>query len=621
VIGLARELAAGGLGTLKDIKVPTITTDFDSKLKVQVEDDNICPHFVGYHIKDVTNRPSPDWLQNRLKMIGLTPISAIVDITNYICFSYFRPLHAYDAGKLSGNLKVRVTNSEKLTLLNDKEYQLSGEEIVVADETKPLGLAGIMGSLDAACDMETKEIFLEAALFNPLLIAKAGRKHSLQSDARYRFERQVDPAFTEAGLAIAAKMITDICGGKISQIITGSKQESKPQIIHFRLAKIKELGGTDLAAGKAVEILKSLGFAVQPAGEILQLTVPSWRNDIEGEADIVEEVIRVNGYQHLIEEPLPGALDLPTTSLTRPQKNLMTLRRLLASRGLNEVVSWSFMSSKKAELFGPLHEEMTLQNPINRELDYMRPSIIGNMLGIIQKNHARSLRNLSCFEIGPIFAPAGQELVITGIREGKTAGRSIYPEQRNFDVYDIKADFIAVLNEIGLNFERFESSANVPSWYHPKRASAVQLGKNIVGYFGELHPSIIQQFGVKSNVVAFEILIGNLPQQKSKSTSKGVYEVSDYPKVERDYAFVLDQGVTAAALLKAVKDCEKNLITKVELFDVYESDSLGDNKKSLALTVTFQAKDRTLTDGEIEVISHKIIANVKEKLGGELRAS
>lgn len=619
VYGIARDLAAAGIGILKPLLKPKFKHSFISPINIESIDENkLCPLFMGCYIKNIQNKPSPKWLQDKLKDIGEQSINAIVDITNYICHSFARPLHVYDANKIKGSLLVRkACAGEKLLALNNKEYNLIGNELVVSDSEKVLGLAGIIGGVSSSCSLETTTIFIESALFDRINIATSGRLHGIESAARYRFERGIDPLFVELGLSLAIEMILDICGGEISEYVYSGQLNYCPQTIDFSIEKVKILSGIELKAANIKEILKNLGFEIiNEDDQILKLLIPSWRQDIEGQADIVEEIIRIFGYDNIPLVAMPS-IDAEVNNIPSEYKNINLTRKILAIRGLNEVITWSFMSSDKAGLFEELRSELKLQNPISSELDYMRPNIIANLLDALKKNQLRNYNDISLFEIGPVFTEIeDQYMVASGIRVGKNNGRNVYNDYRDYDVFDIKADLIAVLNEIGIN-ENNLRSAKSTSYYHPGRSESLYLGKMQIACYGQLHPKILKAFNIKSSVVCFEIYLHNI-DNKIRNKKKP-FIISDYQAITRDYAFIIDREQNAIDIVNAVRSLNEKMIKNVELFDIYIDEHDTNGKKSIAITVTIQAQDHTLNEEEITKLNDNIIAKVKVKTGAKLR--
>jgi phenylalanyl-tRNA synthetase beta chain len=629
VRGIARDLAASGLGTLKPLNAAPVPGTYDSPIKVSLDftDDtaDACPQFVGRYFKGVKNGPSPKWLQDRLLAIGLRPISALVDVTNYIAFEYGRPLHVFDADKVTGNIHARLAKpGEKLLALNDETYELDGEMTVIADDKGAEGVAGVIGGLETGCTEDTVNVFLEVAYFDPVRTAMTGRKLNLQTDARYRFERGVDPALLKHGCEIATRMILDLCGGEVSNVEIAGDDPLWWHTLDFDLSKVAALGGTDVDSVEARRILEALGFAIQSdQGSRVTVMVPSWRPDIEGPACLVEEVVRIYGYDRIPPVSLPRDEPLPELALSPLQRRRAQARRLLASRGLVEAVTYSFMPDSQAKLFGGVDDAMRLLNPISADLDVMRPSILPNLLAAAARNQARGYGDMGLFEVGPQFPgskPEDQQSVAAGIRVGKTGPRHWAAPPRDVDAYDAKADAQAVLADLGLPADRAQVTAEAPGWYHPGRSGALRLGPMMLAAFGELHPAVLKALDIKGPAVGFEIYFDNLPAAKAKkSAAKAALNLSALQPVNRDFAFVVDAGVEAASVVKAAFAADKGLIVDVSLFDVYEGKGVGEGKKSLAINVVLQPADKTLTDADIDAVADKVIASVVKATGGELR--
>lgn len=623
VRGVARDLAAAGLGKLKEIKTQKINGNFKSPISVNIENTDKAPLFIGRHIKNVNNKNSPEWLKKRLTSIGLKPISALVDITNFLTFDLGRPAHVYDAAKLNGNVTVRdAKNGEKIKTLNEKEYTIDSDVLVIADEKNPVAIAGIIGGLESGCSKNTKDIFLEIALFNPLNVSKAGRRLQIDSDARYRFERAVDGGFAQDGAELATKLILDICGGEPSELVISGKVPSQEKIIDFIPSSVKRIAGIEILEKEIEGILSALGFGVKANDKSLHVKVPSWRSDVVIEEDLVEEIIRIYGLDKIPALNIRSD-ELPKPAMSLDQKKISDIRRVLASQGLREVVTFSFMDSKIAGLFGSQNNKIV--NPISSDLDEMRPSIIPNLLSAVKKNNARSIANISLFEVGPIFENLipgeGQKISASGVREGKNIQKNHYGDSRKVDCFDAKADVFAAI-ALYVNPENLQVTREVPGYYHPGKSGALLLGKNVVAYFGEMHPAILKQFDIDSPVAAFEIFIDKLPKPKAKkSSARPKLELSNLQPVERDFAFVVSGEVSAADILKAVRVAEKELIESVNIFDVYSGKNVEEGKKSIAFSVRLQPKNETLKDADIENISKKIIASVETSTGGKLRVA
>lgn len=619
VYGIARDLAATDIGTLKPLTIPAIKGTFPSPIAVLLEDEAGCPLFIGRYIKNVTNSESPAWLKKRLEAIGISPISALVDITNYISFTYGRPLHVYDADKLQGNIVVRKSAAdEKFAALNDKNYTLAAGLTVVADSQNIVALGGVIGGADSGCSLGTTNVLLESAFFDPSVVTKTGRLLQIDTDSRYRFEREVDKGFVKNGADIAISMILSLCGGEVSDQIISGKEDVNQRVISFNASKVLTLGGIDLDGHIITSILEKLGFTIKGSN----VTIPSWRNDIHGEADLVEEVLRVYGYDALPATPLPAPPAGFSSALSPEQRRVNTSKTLLAARGFTEIVSWSFMPTDIAALFGGGQPALRLQNPISSELESMRPSLLPNLLDAFKRNSARGFHDLMLFEAGPEFhgvKPEEQPVVISGIRTGQTAPKNHYHDARTVEVSDIKTDIFALLTEYNVATDRITITRDVPDWYHPGRSGVLRLGNKALGVFGELHPALLQQLDIKTPTVAFELFIQSIPYPKQKNGRKTAPNYSDYQAVQRDFAFIVDSTVESGKVIRAVESAEKELITQVSLFDVYSGKGVEEGKKSLALSVTLQAKNRTLTEEEIESSCRKIIESVGKNTEGVLR--
>ena len=630
VRGVARDLAAAGLGRLKPRTVEAVPGRFKSPIGVRLdlpsEAADACPLFVGRYIRGVKNGPSPKWLQDQLIAVGLRPISALVDITNFFTLDVDRPLHVFDADTVARNIIVRLAKpGERLVALNGKEYTLDGAETVIADEDGVLSLGGVMGGEPTGCTEGTVNVFVEAALFDPIRTAMTGRRHQILSDARYRFERGIDPAAVIEGMEAATRMILDLCGGEASELVIAGREPAWRRTYTLRPARIHALGGVDVPLNATTRILGDLGFAVAHADGDLTVTPPSWRGDVQGEADLVEEVIRIWGYDRIPTVPLPRETAIPPVALTAAQRRARDARRALAAQGLVEAVTFSFMSHEHAELFGGPKPELLLANPISADLDMMRPSIVPNLLTAAQRNADRGFPDLALFEIGPQFSddtPAGEALVATGIRVGRTGPRHWGATPRPVDALDAKGDALGLLAALGLSIENVQTIAEAPPWYHPGRSGALKLGpKTVLAWFGEIHPRVLAKLDVKGPAVAFELFLDALPAPKAKvSKAKPPLRPSPFQPVERDFAFVLDAGIPADQVIRAAKSADKALITNVGVFDVYQGKGVPEGKKSLAIAVRLQPSTRTLTDAEIEQVGQKIVAAVTKATGASLRA-
>ncbi|MEQ8251714.1 MAG: phenylalanine--tRNA ligase subunit beta [Oceanibaculum nanhaiense] len=631
VRGVARDLAAAGLGTLRKLDTSKRNGSYPSPVvwrrDFPADAMDACPIVVGRHFRNVKNTTSPRWLQDRLKAVGLRPISALVDITNYVMMDLGRPLHVYDADKIEGgHLTIRFAkDGEKFQALNGKEYTLDSEIVAIGDDHGVDDLAGVMGGERTGVSDETTSVFLETAIFDPIRVAMAGRKLNLLSDARYRFERGLDQTSPFWGTDVATRLILELCGGECSDIVIEGTEPEWRRSYDLRISRIAELGGVAVKQGEALRILDILGFEAEPKADgVFSVTPPPWRGDIIGEADLVEEVLRIHGYDNIPVEPLPRETTMPQPALTPAQRRVPLAKRALASRGMVEAVTFSFMPSSQAALFGgPVKPEMMLANPISADLDAMRPSILGNLLAAAQRNANQGYPDLTLFEVGPQYAdptPKGQSQMATGIRAGTTAPRDWTRQQRPVDAFDAKADLLALLEVLGAPAANAQVSTDAPDWYHPGRSGCLRLGPNVLGCFGELHPRLLQAYDLKGPVAGFELFLDRVPMPKAKKGStKPFLKLSPFQPVERDFAFVVGTEIAAEQILRAAKGADKALVSEVGVFDVYEGTNLGEGKKSVAISVTLQPTERTLTEEDIEAVSQKIVAQVEKATGGSLR--
>jgi phenylalanyl-tRNA synthetase beta chain len=625
VFGVARDLASAGLGRLKPIAEKHIPGTFKSPIQWSIDESAKAGvlYTAGRYFKGVKNGPSPQWLQDRLTSIGLRPISALVDITNFVTFDLCRPLHVFDADKVKGNVMMRSAKAgETIEALDGKTYTLEPGMIVIADDQGPEAIGGIMGGLVSGCSETTTNVFLEAALFDPITTAKTGRKLGIQSDARYRNERGLDPQSEIWGIDVATRLILELCGGEVSEVTSAGTIPTTLREIAFRPSRVLGLGGVEVATDRQKQILVDLGFkVVEKDFDSWSVTVPSFRADVEGEADIVEEVMRVHGFDHIPAISMPRMSALPNVAVSLGQKRVHQAKRLLAVRGLNETVTFSFMPSNVAAMFAGNNALVPLANPISTDLDVMRPSILGNLLMAAARNAARGFSDLAIFEIGPTYlgeAAKDQILAATGIRVGSTP-RHWQVKQRPLDAFDAKADAFALLAAFGVPVENLQIEAAAPAHYHPGQSAVLRLGPTILGQFGALHPKVLQELDVKGPAVGFEVFLERLPSPRGKGTARPLLNPSAFQPLERDFAFIVDAAVAAEKLVKAAKGADKALITEVKLFDIFQGGSLPDGKKSVALSVVLQPREKTLTDAEIEAVSAKIVAAVNKATGGELR--
>jgi phenylalanyl-tRNA synthetase beta chain len=625
VRGVARDLAAAGIGHLKPDQPVKITPRFNNPVAIGLHFDeaakSACPVFAGRMVKGVKNGPSPAWLQQRLKAVGLRPISTLVDITNLMSLDRARPLHVYDADKLNGEIHARLAKKgEKVLALDDKTYELDEEMCVIADDNGVLGLGGVMGGETTGVSEGTTNVFIESAYFDPVRTARTGRELGIVSDARYRFERGIDPEYVVPGLDLATKIIVDLCGGEPSDVTVAGRVPDTKREITFDPALVEKLCGVKMHQAEALSILDRLGFRTVIGTRVV---VPSWRPDINGPADLVEEVVRIAGYDKIPSTPLPRQATVPLPVLTPMQKRVRAAKRTLAARGLFEAMTWSFVSKAQAALFGGVPDALMLANPISADLDAMRPSVLPGLLAAAQRNGARGLKDLSVFEVGPQFTgpdPGEQLTAATGIRVGN-GPRSWTKAAWSADVFQAKADVLAVLESCGFAPESAQTTADAPAWYHPGRSGALRLGpKNVLAFFGELHPRVLAAFDLTGPVAAFEVMLETLPSPKAKpSKARSKLELSEFQAVERDFAFVVDAKVAAADIVKAAMSVDRVLVESVNVFDVYEGQGVDPGKKSLAIAVRLQPKDRTLAEADIETVSSKIIGAVAKATGGKLR--
>ncbi|MCB2102130.1 MAG: phenylalanine--tRNA ligase subunit beta [Rhodobacterales bacterium] len=630
VRGVARDLAAAGMGTLKPLAAEPVPGAFASPVAVNLNlpegARDACPYFVGRYIRGVKNGPSPQWVQDRLRAVGLRPISALVDITNLMTLEYGRPLHVFDAAKVTGNVQARLaTPGETLLALDGKEYTLDGEMTVIADDARAEAIAGVMGGEESGCTEATTDVFLECAWFDPIRTAMTGRKLQLQSDARYRFERGIDAAFMVDGTEIATRLILDFCGGEASHLVIAGAEPAWQRSIAFRPARVAALGGADVPEDEIRRILSVLGFGITGDGDSLSVSVPAWRNDIVGEADLVEEVVRVFGYDNIPAVAMERQTDLPVVVLTLAQQRRSRVRRLLATRGLVEAVTYSFMPAERARLFGGGQESVILVNPISADLDVMRPSILPNLMADAGRNADRGVADAALFEIGPQYAgdaPEDQVMVAAAVRSGRTGHRNWAQAPRPVDVFDAKADALAALDAAGAPVDKLQVFAEAPAWYHPGRSGTLRLGpKTVLAAFGEVHPRILKALDVKGPMAAVEVFLDAVPEPKAaKSAARPHLELPNLQPVERDFAFVVGRDVPAAKVIAAARSADKGLIVDVRVFDLFAGGSLGADEKSLAVNVVLQPLEKTLTDADLEALSGKVVASVEKATGGRLRA-
>jgi phenylalanyl-tRNA synthetase beta chain len=633
VNGIARDLAAADLGALKERAPKAIKGEFPCPVPVKLdfgETPPLCPAFALRLVRGVKNGPSPEWLQKRLKAIGLRPINALVDITNFITFDRGRPLHVFDAAKVKGDLVVRrARNGETLRALDGKTYTLDSAMCVIADDNGVESLAGIMGGESSGCDENTTDVLIESALWEPLNIAQTGRKLGINSDARYRFERGVDPNFMLPGLELATQMVMELCGGTPSEMVVAGKPEAPEKVIDFPTSELKRLAGLELKFPDMRRVLNKLGFHVAGQDSRVRVAAPSWRPDIEGKADIVEEIVRIVGVDRIPSTPFDRGEAPRKPVLTTLQVRTRKAKRALAARGMVEAVTWSFISKPQAELFGGGQPELALANPIAAELSDMRPSLIPGLVTAAQRNADRGFDDVALFEVGQIFKgdrPEDQFTAATGIRRGLAkasgAGRHWSAKGDAIDVFDAKSDALAVLAAAGAPVQALQVVPGGPAWFHPGRSGTIQIGpQNILGHFGELHPRALEALDAKGSLVAFEVILERIPEGKAKATrAKPVLELSQFQPVTRDFAFVVDRAVKAGDIVRTAQAVDRKLIAGVSVFDVYEGPGIDAGKKSVAIAVTIQPRDKTMTEAEIDALAAKLVAEVGKRTGGVLRA-
>ncbi len=646
VRGVARDLAAAGIGTLKPLNVPAIAAVGPSAIAWAIEMPETCSWVLGRTVRGIKNGPSPQWLQDRLTSIGLRPINALVDVTNFFTIDLGRPLHVFDADKVQGGkLTFRPGAGESFRALNGKDYVVRPVDCAIADATGVQSLAGVIGGEATGCDEGTTNVFIECALFNPVAVALSGRHHQIASDARSRFERGIDPALLRDATDLATAMIMELCGGTPSEVAMAGAEPAWRRTAMLRFARLAAFGGLDVPADEAVGRLERLGFTVaaRDAGSVT-VNVPSWRNDVaassalepdpamapekaakaaagrdamEPEADLVEEVLRLGGLDAVPAVSMPQSVPVPAPTLTARQTRNALARRIIAAQGYAESVTFSFMPAKEAAHFGPAPEALRLLNPIAADLDQLRATPLATLAMAASRNAARGYADVNLFEIGPAFRADGQTVFAAGIRAGQTP-RAWNAPARTADAMDAKADVWAVLAALGVPMDALSTTPDAPAHYHPGRSGTVRQGpKNVLATFGALHPSVIAALDLTGPAVAFEIDLNAIQEPKRKK--KALPDLPAFQPVKRDFAFVVDSAAGAEALLKAARGAERTLIAGVALFDLYEGDKMEAGKKSLAIEVTFQPRERTLTDAEIEAACAKVVAAVAKATGAVLR--
>ncbi len=629
VRGIARDLSSAGIGKLIQIKRKKIKqyTKHQIKTSIKKEKNQGCDIFGSCYIKNITNKESPEWLKNKLIALGLKPISAVVDITNYVMFDLNRPLHAYDADKIKKEIVVRnAKEGEILEALDNKKYKLKKDMCVISDKSGVLGLGGIIGGITTSTEMDTKNILLEAAYFKPTSIRKTARALNINTDAKYRFERGIDPNSIKEGLELATELILKICGGEASKFQITGKTNQKKKIINFQVEKFEKLIGISITTNEIDKILSSLGFICKRSQKTIKVEVPSWRPDVNLDEDLIEELIRIKGFNNI--KLIEPSKNRTQDTLNFKQKLFHLSQRSLASKGYMEIVTWSFTDSKIDKQFSKGEKEISIFNPISSDLNVLRRSIFSNLVIYLKKNQDRGYEDLSLFEIGPTFFgknPGEQQVVVGGLKSGKVNRRSWLDKERVVDVFDIKSDAIKTLIEFGIEKKNLFVSDNTKHCYHPGRSGSVTLKSEKgphLAYFGEIHPAIVKNLDCKDkNIFGFEIFLKNIPQPNKKlRQSKKNFQASDFQKSERDFAFVIDKIFKIGMLEKIISEVDDNLIQNVSTFDVYEGENIPKDKKSVAINVTLQAIDKTLTENDLDEISKKIIDTVSKKTGATIRS-
>mgnify|MGYP000867137564 FL=1 len=629
VRGIARDLATAGSGTLKKLKTEKLVKKNKQKVSVKIikEKNQGCTSFGSCLITGVKNTESPDWLKKKIISLGQKPISAIVDITNYVMIDLNRPLHAYDADKIDKGIIVRNSKKgEKFKALDEKDYNLEDDMCVITDASGVLGLGGIIGGTRSGTELDTKNVLIESAYFNPRSIRKTSKILNIDTDAKFRFERGIDPLSIEQGLQRAAELIKKICGGEISKFDIQKIENVKNRFIKFDMQLFEKITGFKIDQKETIKILTNLGFEIKKQKKLLLLTVPTWRPDILQEVDIVEELVRIKGYDQIkmIEPEKVRNKD----TLNKTQKLFHFLQRAIASKGYFEAITWSFTDSKINQLFIESNQEIKIVNPISADLNVLRSSIFSNLIININKNLGRGFKDLSIFEIGPTFSgskPGEQQTVVSGLRTGKLSRQSWVEQGRLVDVFDVKRDVIQSLVEAGYNKDKFYIDDETPSYYHPGKSGRIFLNKGkekVVAFFGDIHPNILKKLDIKVEaLVGFEIFLDNIKQpKKSLKNQKTQYKYSDFQKSERDFAFVLDKNFKVQELIEIIRNVDKELIKSVKVFDVYEGENIDEGKKSIALNVTIQSLEKTLNEEDLNKINQLIISTVESKTDAKIRS-
>jgi phenylalanyl-tRNA synthetase beta chain len=628
VHGIARDLSAADMGKFRDPAIKPVKGEFPSPVKVAIEDPSLCPGFALRLVRGVRNGPSPEWLSRRLTSIGLRPINALVDITNFMTYDRARPLHVFDAAKVRGNLTVRrARDGETLLALDGRTYPLDPGICVIADEHGVESLAGIMGGEASGVSEQTTDVLIESALWNEINIAQTGRKLGIHSDARYRFERGVDPAFMVPGLELATALVIETCGGTPSENVVVGRAFGDDRVIDFPIAEVKRLAGIDVPVAEMKRILGHLGFMMAGSGPVVKVAVPSWRSDVHGKADIVEEIVRIVGVDKVPMTPFERGDAARQPILTPIQLRTRRAKRGLAARGMVEAVTWSFIAKPAAELFSGGQSALALANPIASDLSDMRPSLLPGLIAAAQANADRGVPDVALFEVGQVFKgdrPEDQFIAASGVRRGYASSNGMgrhWSGSAAADVFDAKADAFAVLSAAGAPMQALQVVPGGANWLHPGRSGTIQIGpQNVLGYFGELHPRTLEMLRADGPLMAFEVILDRIPETKRKPTrAKAVLDISPFQPVSRDFAFIVERGIKAGDIVRAAQGADKKLITDVRVFDVYEGKGIDEGNKSVAIAVTIQPREKTLTDQEIDAVAAKIVAEVTKKTGGTLR--
>ncbi len=624
IYGIARDLASKGLGSLITYETPKLKNLYKSTINIDVKNHDISKIFFMREIRNIKNIESPVWLKDLLNNIGAKSISAAVDVVNYIMYSYGQPMHVYDKDKLSSNnISVDLLDhTEKFFALNDKEYDLLNNDLVISDGKSTLAIAGIIGSKNSACDENSVNIILEAAHFAPEYIIKTGQRLLINSDSRYRFERNIDPNFILTALDLATNMILSICTGEPSEISIFNNYKKPIIEISFSSSILKELTNIELENKEIIDILVKLGFNCNYENNSVNFLCfpPSWRSDISIKEDVAEEIARIYGYDNIPIVPIIS--NVTEHNLSSEFSRILEIKNILARKSYDEVVTYSFMNSNDAKLFADFNQDLEIINPIIVDYNYMRPSILPNLLKIIKKNHARSIFDMSLFEAGPVFLSSSirEEINhIAGIRCGLHTHKNIYSDQRFFDIIDIKGDIEQILNFCNLTLDKCQFHENKLNYYHPARSTTIKLGKNILAHIGQIHPSILKYYNIECDVVAFELYIDNIPFSKMKYGKRDDFIISNFQPIFRDYAFLLDDDKEIGAILNYIRNFNKILIKSAEIFDIYKGRNIELGKKSITIKIMIQPQNNNLTDEDINNLTNDLLKNLLNKFGLQLR--